>query len=65
MENIFADTGYSSEENYAFFEQQNITSYIPPHGTYKGGPNDFIYNKEEKIITFVHKGKLYRSKKYF
>jgi len=31
IENIFADTGYSSGENYAFLEQQGITGYIPPH----------------------------------
>ena len=47
VENIFADTGYSSGENYAFLEQQGITAYIPPHGTYKGGPTGFIYNKEQ------------------
>ncbi|WP_235982918.1 IS1182 family transposase [Kordia aestuariivivens] len=46
FENIVADTGYSSGENYAFLESQGIKSYIPPHGTYKGGPDDFIYNKE-------------------
>ena len=46
-QNIVADTGYSDGENYAFLEQQNLTSYIPPHGTYKGGPNGFTYNKEQ------------------
>lgn len=44
--NLAADTGYSSGENYAFLEQQGIQSYIPPHGTYKGGPAGFIYHKE-------------------
>ena len=24
-----------------------VTSYIPPHGTYKGGPEGFVYYKEE------------------
>ncbi len=42
-----ADTGYSSGENYAFLEQVGLESYIPPHGTYKGGPDGFIYNKEQ------------------
>jgi transposase len=40
-ENILADAGYSSGENYAWLEQHNLKSYIPPHGTYKGGPEGF------------------------
>jgi transposase len=46
MENLLADAGYSSGENYAFLEKQGITSYIPQHGTYKGGPEGFIYQKD-------------------
>jgi transposase len=46
LENIVADTGYSSGENYAFLEAQGLKSYIPPHGTYKGGQDGFIYDKE-------------------
>ena len=45
--NCIADTGYSSGENYAFLEQKGLVSYIPPHGTYKGGPSGFEYHKEE------------------
>lgn len=44
--NCVADTGYSSGENYAFLEQEALQSYIPPHGTYKGGPEGFTYHKE-------------------
>jgi transposase len=44
-QNCVADTGYSSGENYAFLEQVGLSSYIPLHGTYKGGPDGFIYNK--------------------
>jgi transposase len=47
MHNVLADTGYSSGDNYAFFEQLGLTSYIPPHGQYKGGPSGFTYHKEE------------------
>lgn len=47
IENLLADTSYSSGENYAFLEDQNITAYIPPHGTYKGGPENFIYVKSQ------------------
>lgn len=44
--NLLADAGYSSGENYAFLEEQGIESYIPPHGTYKGGPEGFTYQKD-------------------
>jgi len=46
-QNLVADTGYSDGENYAFLETIGLTSYIPPHGTYKGGPDGFTYNKEQ------------------
>lgn len=44
---VLADAGYSSGENYALLEQQGIRAFIPPHGTYKGGPEGFSYIKEE------------------
>lgn len=43
--NLLADTGYSSGENYAYLEQEHLLSYIPPHGTYKGCPTGFNYDK--------------------
>ena len=46
-ENLLADTGYSSGENYALLEDKGITSYIPPHGTYRGGPKGFTYIEAE------------------
>ena len=60
-ENCVADTGYSSGENYAFMEQRGLKSFIPPHGTYKGGPTGFTYNEIEdhyvcpqgKVIPFT------------
>jgi transposase len=45
-EHLLADTGYSSGENYAYLEAKGIKSYIPPHGTYKGGPEGFEYIKD-------------------
>ncbi|WP_248723305.1 transposase [Seonamhaeicola sp. ML3] len=45
--NCLADTGYSSGENYAFLEAEGLESFIPPHGTYKGGPKGFVYNRTE------------------
>ena len=70
FENCVADTGYSSGENYAFLESQGLKSFIPPHGTYKGGPTDFIYNAiadhylcpEGKIIPFTKEFLDYRTK---
>ena len=44
--NVLADTGYSSGENYAHLEKEQLTSYIPPHGTYKGCPEGMTYNDE-------------------
>jgi len=61
FKNCVADTGYSSGENYAFLEGQGLKSFIPPHGTYKGGPDGFMYNESEdhyvcpqgKVIPFT------------
>ena len=73
-QNLLADAGYSSGENYAFLEEKGIKAYIPPHGTYKGGPDGFTYDKENdcwicpqgKKVTFrktkTEKGTL---KKYY
>jgi len=46
VENILADTGYSSGDNYADMEQRGLNAYIPPHGTFKGGPDQFTYHQE-------------------
>jgi transposase len=45
-ENLLADTGYSSGENYALLENKGITGYIPPHGTYTGGPEGFPFDEQ-------------------
>lgn len=68
-ENCVADTGYSSGENYAMLEQKGLKSFIPPHGTYKGGPDNFIYNEDEdhyvcpqgKVIPFTKEFNDYRT----
>ena len=60
-ENCIADTGYSSGENYAYLEHKQLKSFIPPHGTYKGGPDNFVYDEagdyyvclQGKIIPFT------------
>lgn len=45
-EDVLADEGCSSGENYVYFESKSLTTYIPPHGTYKGGPEGFEYIKK-------------------
>jgi len=44
--NCVADTGYSSGANYSFLESRGLRSFIPAHGTYKGGPDNFKYVKD-------------------
>ena len=47
VENILTDAGYSSGDNYADMESRGLKAYIPPHGTFKGGPDGFVYNEDE------------------
>ena len=63
-ENLVADTGYSSGENYAFLEAKGIQSFIPAHGTYKGGPTGFIYHQQEDYYT-CPQGEIIPFKKVF
>lgn len=46
VENILADTGFSSGENYKDLEEKNMKAFIPAHGQYEGGRNGFTYEKE-------------------
>ena len=45
--NILADAGYSSGENYRFLEEHHLISYIPKHGTFKGGPEGFTFVRDQ------------------
>ena len=47
IDEILADTGYSSGETYQFLEKENITAYIPPHGGYNTEKEGFIYDKDK------------------
>ena len=60
FENCVADTGYSSGENYAFLESRGLKSFIPAHGTFKGGPDGFVYEQETDSYR-CPQGKRYRS----
>jgi len=47
IEEVLADTNYSSGGTYNFLEENNITAYIPPCGAYKPEKDGFTYNEEE------------------
>lgn len=47
VEQILADTGYSSGEALKALEQNKITGYIPNFGKYKPEREGFTYHKEE------------------
>jgi len=51
IEQILADTGYSSGEALKALEQNNITGYIPNFGKYKSEREGFIYHKEGDYYT--------------
>jgi hypothetical protein len=46
IEQLLADTGYSSGEALKYLEENNIDAYIPNFGQYKPEREGFIYNKE-------------------
>ncbi len=47
IENILADTGFSSGENYKKLEESGIRAFIPAHGTFQGGRDGFVYESED------------------
>jgi transposase len=47
IEQIAADTAYSSGESLKFCEENNIDAWIPNFGQYKNTRDGFIYNKEK------------------
>jgi hypothetical protein len=51
IEEVLADTGYSSGESYTCLESQNITAYIPPIGGYKPEKEGFVYDEEADCYT--------------
>ena len=46
IDEVLADTGYSSGKALEYLEQQNIKGYIPNFGQYKNEREGFIFNKE-------------------
>lgn len=51
VEQIIADTGYSSGQALKALEQNNITGYIPNFGKYKSEREGFSYHKEGDYYT--------------
>lgn len=51
IEQVLADTGYSSGTALKALEQNNITGYIPNFGKYKSEREGFIYHKEDDYYT--------------
>ena len=47
-----------------FLQAKGIRSFIPPHGTYKGGPDDFMYVKDSDHY-LCPQGKIIPFKKVF
>jgi hypothetical protein len=47
VEEVLADTGYSSGEALKYLEEKNITGYIPNFGLYKTIHEGFTYNSLE------------------
>jgi IS5 family transposase len=47
LEEVLADSGYSSGAALRYLKENNITGYIPNFGQYKNSREGFIYNKEK------------------
>jgi transposase len=56
LEEVLADTGYSSGSALAYLDQQNIAGYIPNFGQYKPSRDGFIYNKELDRYECIQEG---------
>lgn len=64
VEEIAADTGYSSGKALQACVENNITAYIPNFGQYKSERPGFIYNKEEDTYSCERGIKLPYKKTY-
>ena len=62
IEEVLADTNYSSGDSYRYLESRNITAYIPVHGSYLPERKGFIYDKEKDCYV-CSEGKLLPYKK--
>jgi len=51
LQDLVADTNYSTGVNYALLEQQGITPWIPVFGKYKPAVEGFAYDREQDRFT--------------
>jgi transposase len=58
VEQIIADTGYSSGQALKTLEEHNITGYIPNFGQYKHEREGFTYHKEGDYYTCTQNKKI-------
>ncbi len=58
LEDVLADTNYSSGDALRYLENKGIGGYIPCYGPYKNKREDFTYNKEEDCYVCSHGIKL-------
>jgi len=58
VEQVLADTGYSSGQALKTLEENNITGYIPNFGQYKHEREGFTYHKEEDYYQCPQKKKV-------
>lgn len=57
LEEVLADTGYSSGNALRYLKENNITGYIPNFGQYKNTREGFVYNKEKDQYECVRANK--------
>ncbi len=61
VEEVLADTGYSSGVSYKYLERENITAYIPPISGYRAEREGFTYHKEEDCYYCMQGKKIFFS----
>lgn len=56
LEEVLADTGYSSGSSLRYLKENGITAYIPNFGQYKPIREGFIYNKDKDQYECIREG---------
>lgn len=64
MQNVLADTNYSSAENYNKLDKLKLKAFIPPHGQFKGMPIGFSYNNQDDLWICPNGNKLTLKREY-
>ena len=64
LENVLADTGFTSASNYFHLENEKITPWIPTSGKYKNEREGFTYDKEKDCFICTNQKELKFKKQY-